>query len=216
MVHILPYVEQDSLYRQAQSAYVAQPTDPTINPPHVGFQTIVKLFGCPLDARVSELQPTHSNLSPALSSYLGVSGTDYLHPTGVLFADSNIRIADIFDGTSNTLLVGERPPSADLWYGWWYTGHGQGYTGSCDQVLGVREVRELFQPYTAACGIGPYEFEDGKLTNQCDVFHFWSLHSGGSQFVFADASCHFLSYSADPQMPALATRAGGESVQSPE
>jgi len=49
----------------------------------------------------------------------------------------------------------------------------------------------------------------------CDLFHFWSLHSGGAHFLFADASVHFIGYSADGIMPQLATRNGGEAVALP-
>jgi hypothetical protein len=37
-------------------------------------------------------------------------------------------MADITDGLSNTLMVGERPPSSDFQYGWWYAGAGQRFT----------------------------------------------------------------------------------------
>jgi len=50
----------------------------------------------------------------------------------------------------------------------------------------------------------------------CDTFHFWSRHSGGANFLFCDGSVRFLSYSADPLLPALAPRAGGEKVTIPE
>jgi prepilin-type processing-associated H-X9-DG protein/prepilin-type N-terminal cleavage/methylation domain-containing protein len=53
------------------------------------------------------------------------------------------------------------------------------------------------------------------ITNQCDMFHFWSLHTGGANFAFADGSVRFLNYSAAPLMPALASRAGGETVEAP-
>jgi len=44
------------------------------------------------------------------------------------------------------------------------------------------------------------------------MFHFWSMHSGGANFLFADGSVHFLRYSADAILPALATRHGNEVV----
>jgi prepilin-type processing-associated H-X9-DG protein/prepilin-type N-terminal cleavage/methylation domain-containing protein len=50
----------------------------------------------------------------------------------------------------------------------------------------------------------------------CGMFHFWSPHSGGANFAFCDGSVRFLAYSANPVMPALATRAGGEAVSVPE
>ena len=54
--------------------------------------------------------------------------------------------------------------------------------------------------------------QPGRLDNPCDQTHFWSLHPGGANFLFADGSVHFLYYSADRVLPALATRAGGEVV----
>ncbi|MEO2089144.1 MAG: H-X9-DG-CTERM domain-containing protein, partial [Gemmataceae bacterium] len=59
-------------------------------------------------------------------------------------------------------------------------------------------------------------FVAGDLSRKCDAFHFWSLHSGGANFAFADGSVHFLNYSADAILPALATRAGGEVVALPD
>jgi prepilin-type processing-associated H-X9-DG protein len=56
----------------------------------------------------------------------------------------------------------------------------------------------------------------GRFSNQCDMFHFWSPHPGGANFLLADGSVHFLSYSADPLLPALASRAGGETVGLPD
>src|SRR5262245_20532704 len=63
---------------------------------------------------------------------------------------------------------------------------------------------------------GAYTYGPGQLDNQCDMFHFWSLHEGGAHFLFADGSVHFLRYSAAPILPALASRGGGESVSLPD
>ena len=56
----------------------------------------------------------------------------------------------------------------------------------------------------------------GGFDDPCGMFHFWSPHPGGAHFLFADASVRFLRYEADPILPALATRAGGESVTVPD
>lgn len=172
------------------------------------------LFECPSDPRAGSHWVSKAGHRYALTMYLGVLGTEYTRKNGVLFVDSRIRLGDITDGTSNTLMVGERPPSPSLLWGWWYTGSGQSLaTGAGDSTLGVREYN--FSAYEPNCPVGPYAFGPGKLTNACDVFHFWSLHSGGAHFVLADGRVRFVGYGAKDVMPALATRAGGEAVEVP-
>jgi prepilin-type processing-associated H-X9-DG protein len=159
-----------------------------------------------------------------LTGYLGVNGQNLRSYDGVLYWNSRVTITDIKDGTTNTLTAGERPPSSDLMGGWWYAGSGQPdpwftprrNTGSCDFTLGAAElnVRSVGAPYNA-CPTGPYSFGPGTMQNPCDMFHFWSLHSGGSNFLFADGSVHFLTYDVAPLLPALSTYAGGEAVSLP-
>jgi prepilin-type N-terminal cleavage/methylation domain-containing protein/prepilin-type processing-associated H-X9-DG protein len=212
---LLPYVEQGNLWVQTQDAYRQSPW-PLNDPPHFGLATVVPTFACPADARAAGPQfAPRDQIYVALTSYLGVEGRDLFTQDGVLFADSHVRMADVADGTSNTLLAGERPASADLQFGWWYAGAGQRFTGSADMVLGVEEQNVL--PYSvAACASGPYAFGPGRLDNQCDLLHFWSLHTGGANFLFVDGSARFLSYTSAPLLPALASRAGGEVVDSPD
>lgn len=197
LTRILPYVDQEPLWNATVGAYAAQPS-PYINPPHVGFAIRVAMFVCPTDSRGFQPQTTHQGRVVALTSYIGVLGEAYDSTEGVLFRDSLIRLTDITDGTSNTLAVGERPASADRWYGWWYAGYGQDGTGSADMLLGVRE-RNFGGPYVSMCPSGPYHFQAGQFGRQCDLFHYWSPHPGGGHFLFADGSVHFLS-SAIAQM----------------
>jgi prepilin-type N-terminal cleavage/methylation domain-containing protein/prepilin-type processing-associated H-X9-DG protein len=208
LTRLLPYLEQEPLWQITVAAYDYQPI-PFVDPPHIGLGLPVKPFACPADGRPSQPQDTHGGRRVALTSYLGVLGIAYDDTRGVLFRDSRVRLTDVTDGTSNTLMAGERPPSADCWYGWWYAGVGQAATGSADMLLGARE-RNWGGPYTSPCPPGPYPFQPGRFDNQCDLFHFWSPHDGGAHFLFADASVHFLGYQADAVLPALATRSGGE------
>jgi prepilin-type processing-associated H-X9-DG protein len=197
---LLPYVDQQSLWEQTQRAYAEDPTD-IRDPPHVGLDTQVALFVCPADS----IQKSYG-----FTSYVGVAGTDLQHEDGILFLDSQVRIGDVTDGMSNTVMVGERPPAKDSAFGHWYGGWGPWAVGS--GFLGVNEtdIHDGVQP----CPVGPYEFGPGNYNNPCDVFHFWSMHRGGANFLFADGAVHFLPYSASAVLPALATRAGGEDVPS--
>lgn len=214
LMHLLPHLDQQALMVTSEQAYRESPL-PFTNPPHVGLATVIPVFVCPMDSRARQAQlAPRNNILVALTCYLGVSGKDLTTNDGIFFGDSKTRLSDVSDGTSNTLLSGERPPSADFQFGWWYAGAGQRSTGSADMLLGVYEQNVL--PVTAgSCAPGSYPYGPGRISNQCDMFHFWSLHSGGANFAFADGTVRFLSYSAEPIMTALASRAGGESVSLP-
>jgi len=210
---ILPFIEQDALWQSSQRAFEKERW-PFNNPPHVALATAIPVFNCPLDHRVSEPQFSITGKQVAFTSYLGVEGTNQKSKDGLLYRNSRTRLVEITDGTSHTLLVGERPPSADFRFGWWYAGAGQDGSGSLDMVLGAREL--ISKRFGNACQSEPPSFRTGRLENMCDQFHFWSLHSGGANFVFADGSVHYLPYSSDNIFPALATRAGGETVSIPD
>jgi prepilin-type processing-associated H-X9-DG protein len=216
---LLPYLEQDNLWRITVDAF-RQDQFPFDNPPHVGLATPLAVFGCPSDGRVATAQLYGKNLV-ALTSYLGNAGTNLHGHDGLFFRDSAVTYLGVTDGLSNTLLAGERPPAPDFRFGWWYTGAGQaGNSGSLDSTLGAREINRMvgFSQFGGAystCPEGPYHFQAGRAANPCDAFHFWSFHTGGANFVFADGSVHFLTYGADSILPALATRSGDEVANLP-
>jgi len=203
---LLPYLEQQAIWDQAVIGY--QQTKDFQLPPHPGGN-LLAVLNCPLDGR-----RTHPGRGMALTSYLGVEGLNPVLQDGTLFLDSSIRFAEVTDGTSSTLLVGERPPSASLLYGWWYAGWGQGKDGCLDLTLGVRTKNHSI--YDTACPLGPFPFSPQRFDDPCHHFQFWSPHTGGAHFLFCDGSVRFLRYEADPLLPALASRAGGEAVSLPE
>ena len=259
MAFILPYVEQDALWRTVEQANAGNPspvpttygipkaepwypwaTLPNGTPRFLALYTPLSIWKCTSDPR-QDLASVVDGLKVAFSGYMGVSGPDYAAwsttPTatttfygresrGILVASNKfdpaisnrtpavtnrgVTIPAIADGTSNTVMVGERPPSADLVYGWWFAGAGWDAAGSTDVVLGVRDRNLQSMSGISSCPVGPYNFGPGNVNNLCDMFHFWSFHSGGSNFVMGDGSVRFLSYSANEVLPAMSTMAGGE------
>jgi prepilin-type processing-associated H-X9-DG protein len=114
------------------------------------------------------------------------------------------------DGTSSTLLLGERPPPDSLQAGRWYSGH---YilepSGGPDALMRIPSAK---WPYDFECQLAGSQYGPGDLKNPCDRYHFWSFHSGGANFAFADGSVRFVPYTARDILPALATRDGGETL----
>lgn len=209
---LLPFLEQEPTWQNALQAYARDRF--FLTPPHFpNLERVVKLFGCPSDPRARSAFDFQA-FRVAFTSYLGVWGTDHRRTDGVLFLDSAVRLTDVTDGTTNTLMIGERPPSSDHNLGWWYAGWGQSKDGSAEMVLGVREINASAR-YQGHCPPGPYRFAPGADNNVCDAFHFWSRHAGGANFAFCDGSVRFLSYGANDVLPALASRTGGEAVEVP-
>ncbi len=212
---ILPYLEQQALYTQGIQAY-QKLDNPFRNPPHTDMDQVVPTFNCPSDPRVihSQFCKEHS-MQIAFTSYLGVSGKNFKTHDGILYKNSHVSIGDILDGSSNTLLLGERPPSTNFEFGWWYAGVGIDGYGTAEMILGVWEMNVRPPLFAMSCAVGQYQYMPSRLTDPCGVFHYWSPHSNGANFAFADGSIHFLTYSVNSIMPALASRAGGEVVTLP-
>ncbi len=205
LTRLLPYIEQQARWELALEDYARNPN--WFSPPHADLGVVIPLYACPSTAQT--LRPgTLGGVPVAFTAYLGNEGIDLKQLKGVLYLDSAIRLTDVTDGTSNTLAVGERPPSPDNLFGEWYAGGGQFGSGSGDVALGALE-KNFWYSY---CPTGPYTFGPGRPGNTCDDFHFWSMHPGGAHFLLVDGSVHFLAYSEAPILPALATRAGGEAV----
>jgi prepilin-type processing-associated H-X9-DG protein len=211
---ILPYVEQGPLWEQTRLAF-AHDVNPFNDPPHVGLATVIKVYECPADSRLGSPLVGPDGRRGAYSSYLGVRGGFGSHKDGMFPGIPGINFHEVTDGLSNTLMVGERPPSASLDSGWWYTRHPDG--DAVDRGLYAEGAVE--EPCVPPAMPDPdwgfshrFVFGPGRLTNECDKYHFWSLHPSGANFAMGDGSVRFISYTSWRILRPLATRNGGEIV----
>jgi prepilin-type N-terminal cleavage/methylation domain-containing protein/prepilin-type processing-associated H-X9-DG protein len=188
LTRVLPYVEQQNLYNgcanlsgnfdQREYSYCGATTAP-------GAQ-VVKTYVCPMDY-VPTTTIQYSVYYFGVNSYFANAGTkawpvSQASLNGVMFYNSSVRIGDITDGTSNTLLAGERynkdpaVPDSELsdWRGWAWTNYNSGGDSLGDTSWPIN---------SPASKIG----QDARKTN------FGSGHFGGANFAFCDGSVHFVS-----------------------
>jgi prepilin-type N-terminal cleavage/methylation domain-containing protein/prepilin-type processing-associated H-X9-DG protein len=205
---ILPYIEQGNLYNL-----------PDANP-KTGSN--LPIFNCPSDGHAPGVwsgQYRGQNRQFATHGYPAVAGLDsFDFPDKGIFGWRNapylgLPITAISDGTSNTLLVGERPSSQDYYWGWWYSididvicwaidnGY-HAYDTGIDPTTGIRRTCPL-----------PAYFSPGNINDDCSFNHFWSNHEGGANFALADGSVRFITYAAGTTtLPQLSTYASGEVI----
>jgi prepilin-type processing-associated H-X9-DG protein len=225
MLNVLPFIEQDAIFKIGQATPVRGDVP---NP--------VKTFLCPSDPR-GDISNAGVVYGDGATSYCGVIGSIQFGDTSVPAGAGGIfeisrdpknsrqniakktSIADITDGTSNTLMVGERPPSGPP--GNWYWG--AWFWGEYDTALATQS----WMTQTGIPGIPlgdprncnpwqnppkPDSYGPDNVNNWCAPNHFWSNHTGGANWVMGDGSVRFLPYSAVAVVQQMATRAGGEVV----
>jgi prepilin-type N-terminal cleavage/methylation domain-containing protein/prepilin-type processing-associated H-X9-DG protein len=219
MAHIAAYIEQGNVYNQAKAFANSGGTNwySWYNP---ACPNILKIYVCPSDSRGVQKFRDPSIQEQALTCYLGNSGTTSRSFDGVLYFKSKVKIPEISDGSSNTFLVGERPPNSNLEFGWWFAAYGYDGRGNADCVLHTNDlavanyfIANYNSSPNAPCDAPPAQkigLQPGKPQVGCDAAHYWSFHSGGAQFLMGDGSCRMLRYEANTVLPALSTRAAGE------
>lgn len=112
--------------------------------------------------------------------------------TSGIFARSQwaASIREILDGTSHTIAVGEALPDCNyelIRFGWWDS---QAFYGNTSVPINFDSCR----PTTPAW---PTPQTCATFFNWNTTAGFKSKHPGGAQFVFADASVHFISETID-------------------
>jgi prepilin-type N-terminal cleavage/methylation domain-containing protein/prepilin-type processing-associated H-X9-DG protein len=218
---ILPYLEQPAVFNAINfgltMTYRANDTAQLIR-----FDTYL----CPSDGPkqlipVRNQENTETVYTVASANYVGMYGTGEIgeapgRGNGMFFRNSRLSFQDITDGSSQTLMVGER--SYNLSYVTW-TGRAIG--GWLFTTASFEGGTNTFHPdpeESFTMVLGPVGLEDGLRTPNHPMAHvedYWSHHPGGVNFLFADGHVGFLKNSINPTpWRSLATRAGGEVISS--
>ncbi len=213
--HVLPYLELGNTYqlidfensgcctavKLLQNATPSQP-DPSSNP--------INVFYCPDDFN-SNIQLLSGPTGPSPNTYdcgllfsgdyMGVSGITEGNPgcsgiidgKGTFYSMSKTRFRDFTDGTSQTMIIGERGIPSDIGWGWYLCGGTE-----CEHYISTE------RGLSAGKNVPSWQ---GTLRR------FWSWHHGGAHFIMGDGSVQFFSYSMDfDTFRNLSTRNGGEVV----
>lgn len=180
---ILPQAEQNNVYDQLNQPNVMVDNTTAL----AAAKTSLDMFLCPSDI-VPELNgqrviSVNGNHTIGSSSYVGVQGDSDPNPkanpgidtNGVLYWNSRVRMADITDGTTNTLFIGERCFKL----------------GTIDHDSGIWAATSLnnnnYHFTLSFTGNGNFQL-NGNHRNT-----FSSLHPGGGLFTLGDASVRFIS-----------------------
>jgi prepilin-type N-terminal cleavage/methylation domain-containing protein/prepilin-type processing-associated H-X9-DG protein len=250
-VYLLPYIEQDNLYRQWNFADPAanQLTGETAN-----AATVLSVLVCPSDIIPKNPLELVGGRFAAVGSYGGNGGTrsfplaqaradGIFHETGFFSqpkpGQGPVRILQITDGTSNTILFGEHTNLDANWDTYLkatfappppYPFRPSGFYRTWAPV-GAEAIGEItmsaWSPINYAVPVRyspplpplpelPINWSTFAPYYEARLSAYGSRHPGGANFALADGSVRFLSQgtSADV-LRALSTRAGGE-VASPD
>lgn len=218
---ILPFVDQAPLY----DTWASEQAAGTGNLFFTLRKTPVSSFMCPSDPEAGKV-----TTDGFAGNYL-LSGGGYIwgdqgtitdingnQPTGLFFTRSSIRMRDVVDGTTNTVMGSEINLVNDT-------------DGSTPSGCGGRDMRGLYwnlvhmgslivtaRPPNSPAGDvmswGGRDTRDAPLTscsNDNTVVVPRSRHTGGVHVVLADGSVRFISNNIDTSLfQKLGTRAGGE------
>jgi prepilin-type N-terminal cleavage/methylation domain-containing protein len=245
---VLPYIEQAAMVgTNAQTPIFVCPSDPrgpVTSPSGQPLTWYVGVEGSTGAASISVLTYNHSKFATSGHYVYDFDGMMRYHSNYTFAANIGIyssiptTLLEVTDGLSNTLMLGERPPSVAMTTGIRDTNEPTTNNPTENNTLspvtrtGAQAVFQVtgadllistegtnWAGQTYACPT-PALFQLESSTDGCAINSFWSYHNGGAFFVMGDGSGRFITYAAaaTPTSPgasqsilqALATRAGGE------
>ena len=214
---ILPYLEQQPLFNQIDFTQ-------TVGKNPI-CQTSIPVYLCPSDQFVPAFQVYNTDAIVAHSNYTACDGTHCTDDpgfspginTGLFLRNSHYRIIDITDGTSQTIIVGERSSKHSLAT---WTGAVPGGQVPALQAPGPAPN----DPYTQAevslalvCSHGDHNHLPSVDNPMWDADSFHSNHQGGGNFLFGDGSVRFLSNGINGMtFEAMCTIAGNDNANTNE
>jgi prepilin-type processing-associated H-X9-DG protein len=213
---VLPFIEQVNLGHQINFNL------PVEDPSNLAARTtVVKHYICPSDRSTGIFTIFDKNNTPlaqaATNSYAACHGVgadldeeldDF---NGMFSRNSKVRFADVTDGTSNTIAIGERASlfTQTPWAGAISFGTTRVTPGApTNNPTAIEDA-----PTQPLVHIAVHTINDPNS----DPEDFFTPHTGTANFLFADGSVRPLRTRISlPVLQALATRDGGEVVNSDE
>ena len=170
--------------------------------------TLLPVYICPSDTLISPFTVSQTAVDVAYGNYVGINGnggvSDFAGTNdGVFLRNAHFRYADIRDGLSTTLFVGER--CTRMSYTTWTGAVTGGAVPSNLDPEAVEASAALVLSHA-----GPHMPNNPDVT---DADATSSFHVNGVNFVFGDGSVHMINSDISMQVyDAMATRASKDVV----